>query len=257
MKTIILSGGLGTRLSEETVAVPKPMVTIGGKPLLWHIMKIYAHHGFEDFTLALGYKAEVIKEYVLNLRLLSESFEVDLRTQDLRPLAQNASETWKILALDTGESTQTGGRIKRSMAHAGNESSMVTYGDGVGDIDIEKLVAFHRSHGKLCTLTAVRPPARFGRLELQGSQVTKFGEKLQAQEGWINGGFMVLEPSVADLIEGDQTAFENEPLAQLAGMGQLMAFFHEGFWQPMDTLRERQDLETLWSLGQAPWRVWD
>ncbi len=256
MQTIILAGGLGTRLSEETVSVPKPMVTIGGKPMLWHIMKIYSHYGFNDFTLALGYRADVIKEYVLNLRLLSTSFEIDLGTHELNPLDPEVAESWKILALDTGDHTQTGGRIKRAMRHSGSEASMVTYGDGVGDVDVARLVDFHRSHGKLCTITAVRPPARFGRVELRGNEVVRFGEKLQSEEGWINGGFMVLEPEVADYIQDDQTAFEAEPLGRLAEEGQLMAYLHEGFWQPMDTLRERQELESLWSSGRAPWRLW-
>lgn len=256
MRTIILAGGLGTRLSEETMSVPKPMVTIGGKPMLWHIMKIYSHYGFDDFTLALGYRADVIKEYVLNLRMLSTSFEIDLKTQELNPLDHQSAENWKILALDTGDHTQTGGRIKQAMRHSGREASMVTYGDGVGDVDISKLVDFHRSHGRLCTITAVRPPARFGRVELLGSEVVRFGEKLQSEEGWINGGFMVLEPEVADYIQDDQVAFEGEPLGRLAEEGQLMAYLHEGFWQPMDTLRERQELDSLWRSGNAPWCVW-
>lgn len=257
MRTVILAGGLGTRLAEETSSQPKPMVTIGGHPMLWHILKIYSYWGHEDFVVTLGYKANVIKEYLLNLRHFSSSFEIRTASQRVEHIGSAPEEHWSIAALDTGEHTQTGGRIKRAMDYVGRESVMVTYGDGVADVNIGSLLDFHRGHGKLCTITAVRPPARFGRLELDGDSVQRFGEKLQSQEGWINGGFMVLEPEVAQLIESDSTAFEDGPLTALAEAGELKAFRHDGFWQPMDTLRERMELESLWQSGEAPWKVWD
>lgn len=257
MRTIILAGGLGTRLSEETGSVPKPMVTIGGKPMLWHIMKIYSHYGHRDYVVCLGYKGEVIKEWLLNLDRFDGSFEIDLSSGALKPLGDSQREPWTVTALDTGDSTQTGGRLKRALEVVDDEEVFVTYGDGVADVDLDALLAFHRSHGKLATVTAVRPPARFGRLHLDGDHVTRFGEKPQSEEGWINGGFFVLNRRVTDYIESDGTLLEQQPLSALASQGQLMAYQHEGYWQPMDTLRERQDLERLWATGEAPWRVWD
>ncbi len=232
MKTIILAGGLGTRLSEMTTTIPKPMVEIGGKPILCHIMDIYASYGFCEFVVALGYKAEIVKEY----------------------FSKNRVE-WKIDLVDTGVETQTGGRIRRLKEWIENETFLLTYGDGVGNVDIEQLVAFHKEHGKLATVTAVHPPARFGGLVLEGNRVAAFSEKNQAMEGWINGGFFVLEPAVLDLIAGDATVWEREPLEQLALQGELMAYYHEGFWQPMDTVREVRLLQSLWESGQAPWRT--
>lgn len=256
MRTIILAGGLGTRLSEETVSVPKPMVTIGGKPMLWHIMKIYSHYGHHDFVLCLGYKGEAVKEWLLNLERFDGSFEIDLSTGALKSLGDSQREPWNVMALDTGAETQTGGRLRRAFEAITDEEVMLTYGDGVANVDLDALLAFHRSHGRLATVTAVRPPARFGRLHLDGDQVTKFGEKTQSEEGWINGGFFVLHRDVANFIEDATTAFEGPPLATLAFQGQLMAYRHAGFWQPMDTLRERQELERMWETGDAPWAVW-
>ena len=257
MRTIILAGGLGTRLSEETVSVPKPMVTIGGKPMLWHIMKIYSHYGHRDFVLCLGYKGEVIKEWLLNLDRFDGSFEIDLATGALKPLGDSQREPWTVMALETGQETQTGGRLKRALDAIDDDEVFVTYGDGVADIDLDALLAFHRSHGKLATVTAVRPPARFGRLHLDGDQVTRFGEKTQSEEGWINGGFFVVDRRVADYIGDDYTLWEKEPLSQLALEGQLNAYRHDGYWQPMDTVRERQDLEVHFQGGRAPWKCWD
>jgi glucose-1-phosphate cytidylyltransferase len=236
VRTIILAGGLGTRISEETADKPKPMVEIGGKPVLWHIIKTYSSYGFEDFTIATGYKSEVIDKY------LSSDLS---RDPDL-----------KVRAFNTGLNTATGGRIKRCMDSFPGEPTFATYGDGVANIDIKALLAFHRSHGKLATLTAVRPPARFGRIELDGDSVTHFGEKMQSQEGWINGGYFVLEPEVSNFISGDDMPFEHDPLVNLTAAGQLRAYKHEGFWQPMDTLRERNELEALWQSDQAPWKIW-
>ena len=256
MRTIILAGGLGTRLSEETVAVPKPMVTIGGKPMLWHIMKIYSHYGHSDFVVCLGYKGEVIKEWLLNLDRFDGSFRIDLSSGALEPLGDSQREPWTVMALETGDATQTGGRLKRALEAVGDEEVFVTYGDGVANVDLDALLAFHRSHGRLATVTAVRPPARFGRIELSGNRVTRFGEKLQSEEGWINGGFFVVNRQIADCIPDDDSPFESTALTHLAESGELMAFQHFGFWQPMDTLRERHELEALWAEGQAPWRVW-
>jgi glucose-1-phosphate cytidylyltransferase len=256
MRTIILAGGLGTRLSEETVNVPKPMVTIGGKPMLWHIMKIYSHHGHRDFVLCLGYKGEVVKEWLVDLSRFDGSLEVDLATGDVRNLDDSQREPWKVLALETGEGTQTGGRLKRAIESIDDDVVFATYGDGVADIDLDALLAFHRTHGKIATVTAVRPPARFGRLHFDGDRVSEFGEKPQSEEGWINGGFFVLDRRVVDYIEDDETFFEREPLSALAVDGELVGYRHEGYWQPMDTLRERHDLERLWTSGEAPWAVW-
>ena len=237
MKTIILAGGLGTRISEETSDKPKPMVRLGGKPILWHIMKTFASHGFNEFVIASGYRANVIDDY--------------LREELVNDPSLSAT------ALDTGMDTATGGRIKLSMEHIGHERVFGTYGDGVADIDIRALLDFHNSHGGLATLTAVRPPARFGRIEIEGNKVTHFGEKMQSKEGWINGGFFVLEPEVSEYIASLNMPFEHDPLVTLAAEGQLHAYQHSGFWQPMDTLREKNELEDLWAKNQAPWKTWN
>lgn len=254
MNVVILAGGHGTRLGEETSVRPKPMVEVGGKPLLWHIMNIYASHGFKTFIVACGYKGEVIKEYFHNFFIHNSDQVFNLRDGSRRVLNSQTPD-WEISAVDTGLSTMTGGRLLR-LKSCLNNRFMVTYGDGVADIDIRALVAFHRAHGRLATVTAVRPPARFGGLTLEGDRVGDFSEKLQTGEGWINGGFFVFEPSVLDYIQDDKTSLEREPLERLAHDGQLMAFRHAGFWQPMDTLREKQILESLWTGGKAPWKVW-
>lgn len=235
MKTVILAGGLGTRLSEETVARPKPMVEIGGMPILWHIMKIYGAAGFKEFVLALGYKAEMIGAFL----------------KEAAP-----RESWAVDLEETGLQTQTGGRLRRLASKLSGGTFMVTYGDGVADLDVQKLVAFHRSHGRRATVTAVRPPARFGALELDGDMVASFSEKPQVGEGWINGGFFVLEPGVLDYLTGDDCIFERDPLEQLAGEGQLAAYRHEGFWQCMDTLRDVRHLNALWEQDSTPWATW-
>ncbi len=256
MKTVLLAGGFGTRLAELTHQIPKPMLPIGNRPVLWHIMNIYAHYGFSEFVVALGYKAEVVKEYFANYAILSGDLEVDLRAGKVHAL-NRSNPDWKIHLIDTGLQTQTGGRIKRLAKLIGNETFMLTYGDGVADIDIAKLLAFHRSHGRLATVSAVRPPARFGGLVTEGNCVVEFSEKKQANEGWINGGFFVLEPEVLDFIPDDETIWEKAPLERLAEEGQLMAYFHPGFWQPMDTLREQKFLQSLWEEGKAPWKIWE
>jgi glucose-1-phosphate cytidylyltransferase len=253
MQVVILAGGRGTRLTEETVIRPKPMVEIGGKPMLWHIMQIYAAHGFKDFVVACGYRGDVIKEYWNNARLHNSDVVVDLARGDVHLI--NASPIdWRVAVIDTGVETQTGGRLKRLRDWVGKETFMATYGDGVSDLDVKALVDFHRRHGKLATVTAVHPPARFGSLNLQGDAVGAFSEKAQASEGWINGGFFVFEPQVLEYIGGDETLLEREPLERLAQDGQLMAYRHAGFWQAMDTLREKQHLESLWASGKAPWK---
>jgi glucose-1-phosphate cytidylyltransferase len=255
MHTVILAGGLGTRLAEETVVRPKPMVEIGGHPILWHIMNIYASHGFKDFVVACGYKAEVMKEYFCNYAQFDSDITVDLRRGTFAARNSRAPD-WTVSLVDTGIATQTGGRVKRAASWVGNHPFMMTYGDSVGNIDIKKLVEFHRSKGKLATITAVRPPARFGGIMFDGDHVATFSEKPQVGEGWINGGFMVLEPKVVDYIEGDETIFERGPMERLASDKQLVAYRHQGFWQPMDTLREKQLLESLWQSGKAPWKTW-
>jgi glucose-1-phosphate cytidylyltransferase len=255
MKVVILAGGLGTRLAEETVVRPKPMVEIGGHPILWHIMNIYAAHGFKDFVIACGYKGEYIKEYFRDFYMHNADITVDLK-RGVVDVHNNRGPDWQVALIDTGVKTQTGGRLKRLRHWLGNQPFMMTYGDGVGDVDIHALVAFHRSHRRLATITAVRPPARFGGLEFSGDQVICFSEKPQIGEGWINGGFMVLEPGVFNYIDGDESILERKPMEQLAAKGQMMAYRHEGFWQPMDTLREKQLLEELWQSGRAPWRIW-
>jgi glucose-1-phosphate cytidylyltransferase len=253
MQTILLAGGLGTRISEETVSRPKPMVEIGGRPILWHIMHSYAAFGFREFVIAGGYRADVIKTYFHNLHLLTSDWVLDFRERTREAIGGEMPD-WRVTIVDTGLHTQTAGRILRLRAWTGGETFMVTYGDGLADVDLEALVAFHRRHGKLATVTAVRPPARFGRLQLEGEQVVAFEEKRQTAEGWVNGGFFVFEPQVFDYLRGDATMLEREPLEALAADGQLMAFQHAGFWQPMDTLREKQQLESLWASGDAPWR---
>ena len=255
MKVGILAGGLGTRLSEETIVKPKPMVEIGDKPMLWHIMSIYASYGFKEFVVALGYKGEIIKDYFLNYLQHARSLSVDLKTGSVS-MHDGNHEDWVIHLLDTGAETQTGGRIKRVADFIGNEPFMLTYGDGVSNVDIPRLLDFHHAHGKLATLTAVRPPARFGQMVFDGDRVTQFEEKPQIGEGWINGGFFVLEPQVAKYIEGDATLWEREPLEHLSDNGELMAYRHDGFWQSMDTLRDVHFLNKLWQEGQAPWKVW-
>lgn len=235
---------------------PKPMVEIGEKPILWHIMNIYAAFGFEEFLVALGYKGEEIKKYFLDLYTLNSNLTVDLSNGHAKSHGGQQLR-WKVHLIDTGYVTETGGRIKRLQPWIGNERFMLTYGDGVADIDINRLVAFHEAHGKLATITIVRPPARFGQITLAGDQVSIFTEKPQTGEGWINGGFFVLEPEIFDYIDGDKTLWEREPLERLAADGQLMAYKHEGFWQPMDTLRDKRLLNGLWNSGRAPWKVWE
>jgi len=255
MKIVILAGGRGTRLSEETVARPKPMVEIGGKPILWHIMNIYASYGYKDFLVACGYKGEMIKDYFHNFFIRNSDYVVDLRDGSLN-VVNGSGLDWRIGVIDTGLDTMTGGRILRLNKWIGKETFMVTYGDGLGDIDIRSLVAFHQAHGRLATVTGVRPPARFGGLILNGDAVCEFSEKPQTGEGWINGGFFVFEPGVLGYMTGDGTILEREPLERLAAGKQLMAFCHGGFWQPMDTLRDKELLESLWASGKAPWKTW-
>jgi glucose-1-phosphate cytidylyltransferase len=255
MKTVLLAGGKGTRLSEETLSRPKPMVEIGGKPILWHIMSLYAHHGFQDFVVACGYKGEQIKEYFLNFAVHNNDYRVNL-SDGVRELLGTSAIDWQVAMVDTGLETLTGGRLLRLRTWLQGGTFMLTYGDGLSNVDLRRLVAFHRAHGKTATVTAVRPPARFGSLHIEGERVIRFSEKTQSEEGWINGGFFVLEPSVFSYLEDDQTTLEREPLERLAADGQLMAFRHEGFWQPMDTLRDKLHLESLWASGAAPWKVW-
>jgi len=254
VKVIILAGGFGTRLSEYTDIIPKPMVTVGGRPILWHIMRSYAHFGHKDFYLALGYKAEVIKEYFLHYRSLNADFTVDLSSGVVE--SHQTDETdWRVTLVHTGLESMTGGRVKRMQSFIGNEPFMLTYGDGVADVDIDTLLKFHRSHGKMVTVSAVHPGARFGELEMNGNEVVSFQEKPQTGQGWINGGYFIIEPKFFDLIEGDQTILEREPLEKAAAMGELMAYHHDGYWQCMDTKRDRDQLEELWNSGKAPWRV--
>lgn len=253
MKVILLAGGFGTRLSEYTDVIPKPMVPIGGKPILWHIMQTYAHYGHKDFYVALGYKAEIIKDYFLNYRALNADFTIDLSAGSITS-HQVDSVDWRVTLVNTGNNSMTGGRVKRLQSFIGNETCMLTYGDGVSDIDLDSLLAFHRKHGKMVTISAVRPAARFGELEIEGSRVLSFQEKPQLHNGWINGGFFIIEPEFFDLIEGDGTLLEREPLEQVAKSGELMAYHHEGFWHCMDTKRDHDLLESLWVKG-APWRV--
>jgi glucose-1-phosphate cytidylyltransferase len=256
MKIVILAGGRGTRLAEETSIRPKPMVQIGDKPIIWHIMKIYATQGYKDFLVACGYKGEMIKEYFHNYFIHNSDYVINLRNGALKIIHPNNID-WQIGVIDTGIETQTGGRILRLRKWIGEETFMITYGDGVGDVDIRSLVTFHRAHGKLATVTAVRPPSRFGSFFLDGDMVSEFSEKPQTGEGWINGGFFVFDPGVFDYLHDDNTILERDPLERLAADGQLRAFRHAGFWQPMDTLREKQLLESLWVSGKAPWKIWE
>jgi len=254
MKVIILAGGFGTRLSEYTEAIPKPMVSIGGRPILWHIMNTYAHFGHNDFHLALGYKAEVIKEYFLHYRSLNADFTVDLGNGDITS-HQTDEIDWKVTLVHTGLESMTGGRVKRMQPYIGNEPFLLTYGDGVADIDINALVDFHKSHGKMVTVSAVHPGARFGELDMEGDRVASFKEKPQTTQGWINGGYFVIEPAFFDLIDGDSTILERAPLEKAAEMGELMAYRHDGFWQCMDTKRDKDSLESMWNSNSAPWCV--
>ena len=255
MNVVILAGGLGTRLAEETEIKPKPMVEIGGQPILWHIMKHYCHYDFHEFYVTLGYKGEVIKRYFMDYLALNGSMSIDLSKGKVER-EQCACEDWLVHLVETGQSTNTGGRVKRLEPYPQNETFMLTYGDGIADIDLAALVAFHRGHGKLVTITAVRPPARFGGLIFDGDSVALFTEKPQAGEGWINGGFMVCEPGIFNYLTDDQTSLEVDSLERLAADGQLAAFRHAGFWQCMDTLRDKRYLEGLWQADKAPWKVW-
>lgn len=256
MKVVILAGGLGTRLSEETVVRPKPMVEIGGKPMLWHIMKIYSHYGFNDFVICLGFKGYMIKEYFSNYFLHMSDVTFDM-ARNVMEVHQKYVEPWRVTLVDTGQESMTGGRVKRVAPYVANETFMLTYGDGVANIDIGALVAFHRQHGRLATITSTQPSGRFGALNIQGDNaISSFQEKPAGDGSWINGGFMVLEPAILDRIAGDGTILEKEPLEGLARDGQLMAYKHGDFWQPMDTLRDKQLLEELWDSGRAPWKVW-
>ena len=256
MKAVILAGGMGTRISEETHLRPKPMIEIGGKPILWHIMKSYSAHGINDFVICCGYRGYLIKEYFANYFLHTSDVTFDVQRNEMF-VHERKAEPWRVTLVDTGEGTLTGGRLGRVAHHLRDEPAFCfTYGDGVADIDITRLLAFHQAHGKAATITAVQPPGRYGVLDLEGNTVRRFREKLQEGSGWINGGFFVLAPRCLDYLTGDQCSWEAEPLAGLAQAGELMAFQHSGFWQPMDTLRERNQLEQLWASGKAPWKIW-
>ena len=256
MKAVILAGGLGTRFAEETSLRPKPMIEIGGRPILWHIMKIYAAHGVTEFIICCGYKGYVIKEYFANYFLHMSDVTFDMKANEMI-VHEKRAEPWKVTLIDTGDESMTGGRLKRVAEYVKDEEFFFfTYGDGVADIDITKSIEFHRSHGKAATLTATYPPGRFGALQIEGGQITEFLEKPQGDGGMINGGYFVLSPKVLDYLEDDSTTWEQEPLRTLATDGELMAYEHHGFWQPMDTLRDKQHLESLWQSGKAPWRIW-
>lgn len=256
MKAVILAGGLGTRISEETHLRPKPMIEVGGKPILWHIMKMYSAHGVNEFVICCGYRGYMIKEYFANyfLHMSNVTFDMANNRMDVH---QNNTEPWKITLVDTGEQTMTGGRLKRVRSYLGDEDFCFTYGDGLGDINISELIKFHQAHGQSATLTATQPPGRFGALKLNGNQVAGFQEKPQGDGGWINGGFFVLSPKVIDRIDGDDSVWEQEPMETLAHDGQMSAYLHHGFWQPMDTLRDKLQLEQLWATGKAPWKTWE
>ncbi|MEL1136138.1 glucose-1-phosphate cytidylyltransferase [Desulfitobacterium sp. THU1] len=257
MKVVILAGGYGTRISEESHLRPKPMIEIGERPILWHIMKLYSHYGFNDFVICLGYKGNMIKEYFSNYFLYGSDVTIDLVSNSITTHSSEEVEPWKVTLANTGLDTLTGGRIKRIRKYIGDETFMLTYGDGVADINIEELISFHKSHGKLATVTAVQPSGRYGVLGLNDdASVLEFIEKPKTLDAWINGGFFVLEPGIFDYIEGDQTAFEDSPLRHLAESGQIMAYHHSGFWRCMDTQRDKYILENFWASGQAPWKVW-
>ena len=255
MKCVILAGGLGTRISEESVLKPKPMIEIGGKPILWHIMKLYSAHGVSDFIVCLGYRGYVIKEYFANYFLHMSDVTIDMSDNSMQ-VHQKSAEPWKVTLVETGEATQTGGRLKRVAKYLGDEDFCFTYGDGVADVDVKALIAFHRAQKTHATLTAVQPPGRFGALVLNGNRIVDFQEKPKGDGGWINGGFFVLSPKVIGYIAGDATVWERDPMEGLARDGQLAAYFHRGFWQPMDTLREKNHLEELWASGRPPWKAW-
>lgn len=256
MKVVLLAGGLGSRLAEETETRPKPMVEIGGKPILWHIMKIYSSFGLQDFVLCLGYKGYMIKEYFANYFLHMSDVTFDMRDNTMK-VHQASADPWRVTLVDTGDDTMIGGRIKRILPYVGNDDAFcLTYGDGVGDVDIGALIALHEAEGRLATVTATQPPGRYGALRHQGHRVTGFQEKPLGDGGWINGGFFVLSPQVAGYIDGDATVWEQEPMEHLARDGQLSVYFHHGFWQPMDTLRDKRHLEDLWASGQPPWKMW-
>ncbi len=256
MKAVILAGGMGTRISEESIVRPKPMIEIGGKPILWHIMKIYAAHGVSDFIICLGYKGYLIKEWFANYALHTSDVTFDLSKGSVE-VHHRTTEPWRVTLVDTGEASMTGGRLARVRHHLDpTEPFCFTYGDGVADVDISGLIRFHQTHGRQATITAVQPPGRYGALLLDGDRVSEFVEKPQGDGGWINGGFFVLDPVVIDLIDGDGIVWEEAPMRRLAAAGQMRAFMHRGFWQPMDTLRDRTQLERLWASGQAPWRCW-
>jgi glucose-1-phosphate cytidylyltransferase len=255
MKAVILAGGLGTRLAEETSIRPKPMVEVGGRPVLWHILKHYSRHGINEFVVCLGYRGYVIKEYFANYFMHMSDITFDLAKNKME-ICQRHCEPWRVTLIDTGEETQTGGRLRRVAKYVGDETFCFTYGDGVSDVDLTALIAFHRRQGRLATLTSVQPQGRFGALDIEGGRITRFEEKPQGDGTWVNGGFFVLEPKVLSYIEGDATAWEREPLETLAREGQLSAWAHRGFWQPMDTLRDKMKLEDLWQRGVAPWKTW-
>jgi glucose-1-phosphate cytidylyltransferase len=256
MKVVLLAGGLGTRLSEETVLKPKPMVEIGGMPILWHIMKIYAAHGFNDFVVCLGYKGYVVKEYFANYFLHKSDVTIDMSNNSIK-VHDSQAEPWKITLVDTGNESMTGGRIKRVQSHVGNEPFMLTYGDGVSDVNITELLKFHKLHGKLCTVTAVQPSGRFGALNLsKDNSVDSFMEKPKGDGAWINGGFFVCQPEVFNYIDGDATVFEKQPMERIAAEGEMKAFNHAGFWKPMDTLRDKHELEEDWANQKAKWKIW-
>jgi len=255
MKAVILAGGVGSRIAEESQTRPKPMVEIGGKPILWHVMKIYSVHGIRDFVVCTGYRGYLIKEYFANYFLHMSDVTFDMQKNSMEVHQRNA-DPWRVTVVDTGEATMTGGRLKRVASYVGEETFCMTYGDGVGSVDITTSIAAHRTAGKKATVTAVQPPGRFGAMHLEGKSVTRFIEKPEGDGGWINGGFFVLEPSVLEMIRGDETTWEQEPLRGLCAKGELHAFKHQGFWQPMDTLRDRHYLEELWASGKAPWKNW-
>jgi glucose-1-phosphate cytidylyltransferase len=255
MKVVILAGGLGTRLSEETIVKPKPMIEIGGKPILWHIMKIYSHYGYNEFVICLGYKGYVIKEYFANYFRHESDITIDF-ANNTTEVHNTTAEPWKVTMIETGTDTMTGGRVKRIQAYTGEKPFMLTYGDGVGEVDINALVTYHQRNKKVITVTAVQPSGRFGALNLNENNVSSFTEKPKGDGAWINGGFFVCEQQVFEYIDGDPTVFEREPMEKLAGDGKMVAYKHSGFWKPMDTLRDKQELENFWNSGKAPWKKW-